>query len=208
MTPRLIVIDGIDGCGKGTQIKLLQKSLSNEKITFTHEPGGTDFAEEVRELILKEKREMVPAETDFFLFWASRMSHIENVIAPALRKNEAVISDRFDSSTFAFQIHGEENFQLLDLFELCRKKYIEKLNPYYIFFDLTPEVAFLRMQKDKERTNNSFDLKPILYHERVRKGFRIFKENNTENCSIINLDRDPIEVHQELLPLIKKILEI
>lgn len=208
MKSRLIVIDGIDGCGKGTQIDRLREAFKNKKIIFTHEPGGTPFAEEIRELILKDKEERTPAETDFFLFWASRMNHIENVISPALSKGSSVITDRFDSSTFALQIHGEENFQLLELFETLHEKYIKKLNPLYIFLDLKPEVAEERMKMDSKRVQNRLDLKPIEYHTRVREAFRIFKENGANDCEIIDAERSADEIYEELYATISSALEI
>jgi len=208
MKSRLIVIDGIDGCGKGTQINMLKEKLKDFDVIFSHEPGGTKIAEEIKELILKEKSERVPAETDFFLFWASRMLHIENVIEPALRNYKSVITDRFDSSSFAFQIYGEENFQILPLFHTLHDEYIKPLNPAYIFFDLKPEVAYERMEKDLERENNSFDLKPIDYHRRVRKGFRLLKEKDGEECYTIDVDRDVERINSELFSLVASILAL
>src|SRR3989344_7639591 len=116
---KFIVIDGIDGSGKGTQVKLLKRALGKNTI-FTHEPGGTPKAEAIRKLLLERKKEFSTPLADFLLFWAARADHVEKVILPALRAGKNVITDRFDSSTLAFQICAEQAPELKSLFEECR----------------------------------------------------------------------------------------
>src|SRR5262245_37073469 len=100
-----IVIDGLGGSGKSTQMELLKRRLP--KALFTKEPGGAPRAEKIRS-ILKEGDGTAPDPmTDFFLFWAARAEHMARLIKPALSKGRTVFSDRFDSSTFAMQIRGD-----------------------------------------------------------------------------------------------------
>ena len=104
MTGQLIVIDGVDGSGKGTQIELIKGSFAEGDAVFTREPGGTPKAEEIRKTLLDKTRTGRTVEGDFELLWEARADHIEKVIQPALVRDQLVICDRFDSSTFAYQI--------------------------------------------------------------------------------------------------------
>ncbi|MDO8562131.1 MAG: dTMP kinase, partial [bacterium] len=117
---KFIVIDGIDGSGKGKQVELLKRTLG-KNVIFTHEPGGTPKAEKIRKLLLERTEETPAPLADFLLFWAARADHVEKVILPALRAGKTVITDRFDSSTFAFQVYAERFPESESLFEECRK---------------------------------------------------------------------------------------
>ena len=102
---KFIVIDGIGGCGKTTHAKLLRARMEKDTV-LTHEPGGTPIAEKIRKLLLHGLIPTADVATEFFLFWTARAEHMREKIIPALRAGRNVISDRFDSSTFAFQIFG------------------------------------------------------------------------------------------------------
>ncbi len=105
MTGTFITIEGPEGCGKSTQIALLDEHLWGRGIkpVLTHEPGGTALGERIRELLLApDGREMAPA-CELLLFEASRAQHVRDVICPALAAGRVVISDRFSASTYAYQ---------------------------------------------------------------------------------------------------------
>ena len=99
-----ITIEGMDGSGKSTQIKLLQEYLTKKGLDFiiTKEPGGTDVGKEIRKLLLEGKKDIDPL-SEAMLFFADRRLHVEQVIKPALESGKIVISDRFADSTYAFQ---------------------------------------------------------------------------------------------------------
>lgn len=200
MLGRLIVIDGIDGCGKGTQIKFLDEEFgSTGEFLFTREPGGTPFAEEIREVILRDRNEKVLIIRDLLLFWASRSDHLENLIIPALESGKIVISDRFDSSSFAFQIRAEEYQELESLFFDLRENILCDIVPTYIFLDLPPKVSLERMKKDIAKKKNHFDLRPIEYHERARKGFL---EYFASTSYIVDADRPAEEVYESIRKIV------
>ncbi len=203
---KLIVIDGMDGSGKGTQIKFLQEKLKGHGVIFTREPGGTPKAEEIRKLLLSGENKSTPL-ADFLLFWASRAIHIEQTIIPALGSGIHVISDRFDSATYAFQICGEKRPELLDSFLHCRSLIMEKVVPdAYIFLDLPAKVAFDRRNKDAQQEKSRFDLKPIAYHNRVRRGFAAFPPKGAVSSAvhIVDSNRPPEEVFNEILKIAQK----
>ena len=99
-----ISFEGPEASGKSSQILLLQKYLSKNKIPFvtTREPGGTKLAESLRNLILKIKSD-INIDEEILMLMAARSHHINNVIKPALNKGDLVISDRFADSTFVYQ---------------------------------------------------------------------------------------------------------
>lgn len=201
---RFIVIDGIDGSGKGTEVRLLKKELKRVPTLFTHEPGGTAKADEIRKVLLQSGRSSTPL-ADFFLFWAARASLVGQAILPALLAGRNVISDRFDSSTFAYQIIAEKHPELAKFFNVCRKAVLGKSVPdAYIFLDLPVSVALARRRKDTKK-RDAFDNKPASYHERVREGFKKFKPAGSR-VFFVDAGRSPAEVHQEVLGIVKRIL--
>jgi dTMP kinase len=198
------VIDGMDGSGKGTQIKLLQEKLIDKPVLFTREPGGSPLGEEIREILLRSDGHPSNPMADFFLFFASRGSHVEDVVTPKREQGIHVISDRYDSSTYAFQIHGEERNELVGLFDAVRSqldpaKYYPTL---YIVLDLPAEVAYERRSKDASQAKSKFDIKPLEYHVRVREGFKKFAEHYGP-VDFVNAEQSPQEMHQQIWQILE-----
>ena len=126
MSGRFIVLDGIDGCGKSTQLDHLLRWLPGSglmpdgvALVSTREPGGTPLGRSVRELLLHTRAEQAPAPTtELLLYAADRAQHVERLIRPALERGDWVISDRFSGSTLAYQGHGRGlDRQLIDQLE-------------------------------------------------------------------------------------------
>ena len=138
----LIVIDGVDGAGKGTQIDLLKQALSGEPFIFTREPGGTPYAEAIRTLIFDPQAEDASPLVRLLLFFAAREEHLTRRILPELARGTHVVSDRFDSSTFALQLYGEEVQRFRDLFFTLRKSVVS-VEPRYLILDLPAEDRVL-----------------------------------------------------------------
>ncbi len=201
---KFIVIDGMDGSGKGTQIRLLQGALPKDQFVFTREPGGTPRAEEIRTDLLRQGGTASNPVCDFFLFWAARGSHIEDLVEPTRAQGTHVITDRYDSSTFAFQIYGEERTTLEPVFHAVRKS----LPPYfipsaYVILDLPAQVAFERRKTDSGQDKSKFDVKPIVYHERVRTGFLALKE--FAPVHLVDASRTPEEMHTDIVRIVREI---
>ena len=200
----------MDGSGKGTQMQLLRETFGNS-VVFTREPGGTPFAEEIRTLALENP--LVGKSTplnNFLLFWAAREELQQNLVVPALRSGKHVFSDRGDSSTFAFQLHGEEHEELLDVFmrmrELVFSEGSGRRRPdCYIVFDLPAHVARERALRDAGRVQNRFDLRDLSYYERVRAGFRKFAQRYP--VIFVDATRSPEEIHRSVETiLVKKLI--
>ena len=201
---RFIVIDGIDGSGKGTQVELLKRALGKHTV-FTHEPGGTPKAEKIRKILLERKKETPAPLADFLLFWAARADHVERRIRPALRAGKNVITDRFDSSTFAFQICAEQAPELKSLFEECRIAVLSKCIPdAYIILDMPAEKAMKWRRENPVKKAVFFDEKPLAYHKRARLGFKRFANIVSSKVFFVNANRTPEEVHEEILCIASK----
>ena len=102
-----VTLEGIDGCGKTTQGRLLAESLRDRGhcVRLTREPGGTEAGEEIRELVLSRDRVVGP-EAELFLYLADRAIHVAEVICPALEAGEVVVCERYTDSTLAYQGYG------------------------------------------------------------------------------------------------------
>jgi len=201
---KFVAFDGMDGSGKGTQIKLLKRKLPEDKNYFTYEPGGTDFADKIRHLLKSGEYPSTPA-CDLLLFYASRASHLEDVVEPLLGQGMNVLSDRYESSTWAFQLYGEEQKSRLErLMRAVRGAMPLMLVPdAYFIFDLPAGVAYERMKAraDEALQDDRFDAWPREKHERVRTGFQEFAAFAAETGSqyhLIDANRDEETIHKEV----------
>ncbi|MCR4325528.1 MAG: dTMP kinase [Patescibacteria group bacterium] len=200
-----IVIDGMDGSGKSTEVRLLRKDLRGTPALFTHEPGGTPHAEKIREVLLTHKAGRRDAFMDFFLFWAARVAHMREAIIPALKAGKVVVTDRFDSSTYAFQVRAEKHSELERPFWECRKAVLGKYTPdAYIILDLPAAASARRRRADRSKKLTTFDKQNIRYHERVRAGFKKFKPDS--EMHFVNANRDVADVHADVRRIVQRLL--
>ncbi len=170
-----IVVDSGEGSGKTTQLKKAQEYFG-DSLVLTREPGGSLYAEEIRKLILKSPNAgQADAKTLFGLFWAARADHMKNTIIPALEAGKIVISDRFDSSTFAYQIIAQGATELKDFFWQMRDFYLGDIKPdLYVYFDIDPAVGLARKNKQGEGELNHFEARKIDFHNALRSGYKEF----------------------------------
>ncbi len=171
---KFLVLDGGEGAGKSTQIKKLAEYFG-DRIFITREPGGSPYAEEIRSLILNSKyAAQADAKTHFALFWAARADHLKNSILPALSRGQHVISDRFDSSTYAYQVFAQGALELKSFFWKMRAFYLPRTPDRYIFLDVDPKIGLARKQTQKGVELNHFDERDVAFHSNMRKGLLDF----------------------------------
>ena len=188
MLGKFIVIEGIDGCGKTTQIKEISKWLPNSglmekksQLVKTREPGGSEFGLKLREILLNNNEIIHPDPlTELLLYSADRSEHISKVILPALNKSDWVISDRFSDSTLAYQGFGRGlNKTIIKQLEniVC-----QGLKPdLTIFLEIPPKISIARR---RNKTPDRIESEGIKFLEKVNKGFEIIaKEKNWEIIS-------------------------
>ena len=172
----LIVLEGIDGCGKTTQIEHLYKWLPNSglmpkdaKLHITREPGGTSLGQSLRELLLNppEKKSPLPL-TELLLYAADRAQHVSEFIQPLLNKGDWIISDRFSGSTLAYQGYG----RALDIktIKTLEDIALQKLNPdLTLLLDISIEESIFRRG---EKRNDRIEAEGYLFLKEVANGFK------------------------------------
>ena len=175
MTGRLIVLDGIDGCGKSTQLQRLADWLPGSGLMpvgagliLTREPGGTALGQAVRQLLLHTADEQVPCpRAELLLYAADRAQHVDTLIRPALERGDWVLSDRFSGSTLAYQGYGRG----LDvaLIQQLERIATAGLVPDLTFWLALPVMESIRRRHGSQEDRIEAEGRPFL--ERVAAGF-------------------------------------
>ncbi len=206
MKTPFIIIDGLDGCGKGTQLNLLKERASHEGrvFVFTREPGGAPLSEKLRELFKSDIGMKASAFTQSLMMWASRRNYLEEIVWPSLANNVPVISDRGDSSTLAYQVFAKQTPELEPEFWRMRKLVFGEQEPsLYIILDVPAEVARVRSLADGDHSSQ-FDIAPIDFYERVRAGFGAFAKALPDKVVVIDGDRSPEEIHRDFYRVVSE----
>ncbi len=204
MLGKFIVFEGGEGCGKTTQVKLLAKALKKQgkKVLVTHEPGSTEIADQIRQIIVSKYREDTFARTELLLFLASRAQHVEKKIIPALKKGYYVICDRFSGSTLAYQI-GARKLEPVNLIKKMDAFARQDLEPdMVLYLDIDPKKALARKVANQQELNR-LDKEKIKFHQDVRKYF--LKLSKKKNWKKINADREIKEVDKDIQNAIKNL---
>jgi dTMP kinase len=161
---QFITFEGIDGAGKSTQIEFLVERLraQGHDVLVTREPGGTPLGEKLRQLLLTEAMD---ARTETLLMFAARAEHLAKVIRPALEAGRWVVCDRFTDATYAYQGGGRQ-VPMADIEALERWVHPDLLPDRTLLFDLSPEVAALRLAV--ARRADRFEAEEVEFFARVR----------------------------------------
>ena len=205
MKGKFIVIEGIDGCGKTTQINEISKWLpnsglleKNSKLIKTREPGGSLLGKKLRNLILDNNKNNKPSSlAELLLYSADRAEHVSKIISPALENKDWVISDRFADSTLAYQGYGRNiNLEIIKNIEsiVCQGE-----SPDITFFlEISEEQSILRR---KNLTPDRIESEGINFLRRVNEGFKLIaKEKKWKTISASqNIDTISDEIKETLL---------
>jgi len=202
---QFITFEGIEGCGKTTQIKLAGEYLQQRHIPFiiTEEPGGTPIGRKIREILLnKGSLGEISSEAELLLFSAARSQHVRDVIIPALKEGTLVLCDRFYDATLAYQGFGRgldiEFIRLINGFSTVN------LKPGLTFLlDLPAEIglkrAMMRISRIKEgRAEDRFEREDLEFHKRVRSAYLFLAEQDRNRFRIVNSAQDIAVVHREI----------
>ncbi len=201
---KFIVIDGGDGAGKTTVVKRVVEYLGWSALQV-REPGGTPYAERVRDLILSDDAKSTDAVTQFLMFWAARRDLVRQVIEPRIKEGKIIISDRFDSTTYAYQIHSQGK-ELEDLFWEIRKRVLGDFEPdLYIYLKVRPETGMERTRKRGEELNH-FDRQKLDFHRKTAEGLEIFIGEKIKNGHIIDAQQPLDVVVKDTLRVIEEML--
>lgn len=186
-----IVIEGGEGSGKTSHLKKLKEEYP--EVVTSREPGGSPYAEEIRNIILhSDYAADADAKTHFALFWAARADHLRYTIIPALESGQHVITDRFDASTYAYQVFGQQARELEEMFFEMRDFYLGNWKPdLYIYLDVSSEKGLRRRSNDKG-TNTHFDERDVQFHQDMRRGFETFFERVPHQTIDADADADTV----------------
>jgi dTMP kinase len=175
---KLITFEGIDGCGKSTQLRLLERYLAERGVEFisTREPGGTDLGRKIRSALLDGAKESVEPLAELLLYSADRAQHVRQVIIPAMEAGKVVLSDRFYDATTVYQGYGR-GFDLLLIHQLNELATGGLKPDLTLLFDLDVETGLKRTHRRVDESNGAaarpdrLDREPMEFHDRVRKAY-------------------------------------
>jgi len=202
---RFISLEGGEGAGKSTQVKALADALRDRgiNVVVTREPGGSDGAEKIRELLLTGDDDRWGAEAEALLFAAARTDHVDKVIRPAIEEGKWVLSDRFIDSSLAYQGGARE----------LGIEAVRAINAFGIgewFPDRTLVLALAEGgARARARDNEESDRiggRPEGYHQKVDLAFRLIAAEEPERVRIIDASGTPEEVTGRLLAAIQDLL--
>ena len=196
--PLFISFEGIEGSGKSTQAKILYDSLKEKEypVILTREPGGTVIGNNIREILIDKKNNQINPLTELMLNFASRIEHLQQVILPALKNKQIVITDRFYDSTLAYQ--GFAMGVEIETIEKVHQLMINSIQPDITFLcDMEVEVAFQRIKSRSD--NNRYEELSFDFHNKVRNGFLEIAKNNAGRIKIINANNDVSKVAERVI---------
>jgi dTMP kinase len=205
---RFITFEGMDGCGKTTQLRLFAQLLREQgrEVVETVEPGGTAIGQQIRRILLDPASAEIHARTELLLYFASRAQNVEQVIRPALAAGKVVLCDRFTDSTLVYQGCGRglDTQIVRDLDRIA----CQGLKPdVTVLIDIDLETSLFRARRRNERVGpaeSRIDEEGAAFHERVRKGYLALAEGEPERIVAI----DGRAAVQEVAQRIREALDV
>lgn len=198
-----ITVEGMDGCGKTTQLSNIVNYLKErgKEVITTREPGGTDLGEQIRTVLLDIGNKNMNSVAELMLYAAARAQLVEKLIKPALEEGKIVICDRFVDSSIVYQGYGRnlgvKMVEEINMFAL------QGCNPdLTLFFDISPdEVMGRKIGTEKE---DRMEAEAMEFHNRVYSGYIELAERNKERIKIINARKTIEEVFSEVKNLLDR----
>ena len=200
-----ITLDGGDGCGKSTQIRLLAEKLQSQghKVVCCRDPGSTPLGDAVRNILLNRHELHITDMTEVFLFTAARAQLVREVIRPALQAGKIVLSDRFLLSTFVYQCYaGGVPTEVLE--SISTAAVGETLPDLGIVLDIPYEIAVQRV--GDRAAPDRMECKGEDYHRRVREGFLKYAAAQPCRYVVIDATLSPDEVAEAIGNLVASVV--
>ena len=193
---KFITFEGIDGCGKSTQARLLLDYMNKSGVEtiLVREPGGTNISESVREILLHSSPGQMGDRTESLLMTASRAQLTQEVIIPNMDQGKFVIADRYSDSTLAYQ-GGGRNLDIEWLIELNNYATFTLLPDITFFVDIRSEETLRRLDSNKDRIEGE----GIEFQARVRKTYHKLAERFNNRYVIMDGYGEIDDIHQKVL---------
>ncbi|MDO8494316.1 MAG: dTMP kinase [Deltaproteobacteria bacterium] len=202
-TGHFITLEGIEGCGKSTQIKHLETALRTKKfnVVLTKEPGGTKIGQEIRKLLLHADRTEMASLTELFLYAADRHQHLQEIVLPAIQSGKIVLSDRYADATTAYQGGGRgiDSKLLAQLHQQATNNLQPNLT---ILLDLPVEVGMERIAK---RNLDRLENEKNNFHEAVRQGYLAIAKKEPKRVKVVDATQPVETVHAVILKEVLKV---
>lgn len=204
---KFITLEGGEGVGKSTQLQVIREHLEQAGVPLlmTREPGGTPFAEQVRELLLAPRQEKVASDSELLLMFAARAQHVAHAIQPALSAGTWVVSDRFTDATYAYQ-GGGRGVDMQRIAELETWVQGEFRPDATFLLDAPVEVGLERM---RERGNlDRFEQEKADFFERVRQVYLERAAAEPDRWHVIDAAQPLESVSADLRAELDRLLEV
>lgn len=201
-----LTFEGIEGCGKTTQIKRLGGWLekSGVQVTLTREPGGSHIGEPLRKILLSREYSIAPL-TELLLYVSDRAEHLEKIIRPALARGDWVLCDRYGDATRAYQAFGRNIRR--EIVEQAHALATSGLEPdLTLFLRMSPETAVERARRRNNREESSedkFEAEALAFHRRVAAGYAALAEEFPGRIAAVDAEGTPDEVFARILSVLE-----
>jgi dTMP kinase len=208
MSGAFITLEGIDGCGKTTQLRLLASELRVRglEIVATREPGGTTLGQRLRAALLDVEEQVDPL-AELLVFAADRAHHVRTLLLPALETNQVVLSDRYADATVAYQGAGRgfEPKLIQDIVQLATGGLTPDLT---LLFDLSvAESAVRTRRRVASKTTDRLDSEDAEFHNRVRNAYLEMAESQPQRFRVIDARGSVQETHETVMDIVMPFLK-
>jgi len=207
-----ISLEGIEGCGKTTQLESLSTFLADKGRPYvvTREPGGTAIGKKIRSILMDPaSKELVPA-AELLLYMADRAQHIHSLIKPSLAEGNIVLCDRYFDATVAYQgyARGLDIGFIRDMHRIVLKDLKPDIT---LLLDLSPRIGLARAWQEldsgsRSDTESRFEEEALSFHEKVRAGYLKLAGMEPERFKIIDASRQIDEVQTDIRKLLSECL--
>ncbi len=201
-----LTLEGTEGVGKSTNVEFIKSYLTAKGVplVLTREPGGTPLAEEIRQLLLAPRDEVVAESAELLLMFAARAQHLEQVILPALAAGQWVLSDRFTDATYAYQGGGRQLSH--DKIKQLENLVQGALRPdQVLILDLPVEEGLKRVRQRADL--DRFEQEETAFFERVRTAYHARAQADPERYTIINASQPLSQVQSSIQQVLDNLLK-
>ena len=215
---KFLVFDGTEGCGKSTQVRLLQEKLeaAGVAVLAVRDPGSTRIGEQIRQILLNPEHDEMGMRCEMLLYMAARAQMMVQTILPALEKGTTVISDRFISSTLAYQ-GGGDGLKAAEIAAIGDVAVKGRWPDMTFILDLPVEVSLGRVKPKfllpfpsqvqneiaQEMCKDRIELRPTEYHQRVRQNYLAQAKTYTDRYRVVDATQKPDAVHAAVMEALK-----
>lgn len=201
-----ITFEGVDGCGKSTQMRFLSEYLTERGIepVLTREPGGCNISEQIRDMVLDIENREMGDRTEALLYAAARAQHVEEVVRPAVKAGKIVLCDRFIDSSLAYQGVGR-GLGIDKVMDINRFAMGDMMPDKTFFLDFPPQLAFGRMSK--KRVHDRLETQEEEFYVMLYNGFVKLAELYPERIIRIDASGDKFTTQEIIRGEMEKILE-